>query len=181
MTTEPTLYERGQGYYAYRNKFYCSADCTGVTQSEASFAWVPTDTVRVEHLLTGMAVLLEDIAYITADGRLCPGRMGLLFDGGSKPKITQPIIGHPWNEYLLAYTVHDQAWDDIRTKLAAGDITAAEAQRELRQADKDFYEGMRWLKQNKLDRAGNRWERFVVRAKFAAVRIRAWAVTWGRK
>ncbi len=156
MNVPSTLDSQGQGYYAYR---------TG--------QWVPTDSVRVEKFLGERARLLEDIAYIAADGSLHAARENLVFDGGSKPHWSQPIVGHPWNEYLLSYAVHDQDCTDILDALAAGFVSLLAARQRRAEADRYFLEGMRWIKRSLLDRTRSRWERAKLRAKYVAVRMHA--------
>ncbi len=156
MNAPTSLDSQGQGYYAFR-------DCV----------WVATVSVRVEKFLGERARLLEDIAYIAADGTLHAAREDLIFDGGTIPRWAQPVVGHPWSEYLLSFAVHDQDCADILDALAAGFISLLLARQRRAEADRYFLEGMRWIKRALLDRARSRWERTKLRAMYVAVRLHA--------
>ena len=118
--------------------------------------------------------MLHDLLYVDATGGHHNAREGLVYDGGSKPVWTWWLLGHPWNEYLSAYTIHDQNCIDIRLFLDSGVVGVAEARRMRLLADRIFLEGMRWIKRHMLDRAGSRIERMKVRVKYPAVRLHAW-------
>jgi hypothetical protein len=141
-------------------------------------AWEPTDWVGVGHVAgSALARLLEDIACRHPDGRLTVSRKGMLFDGGSKPDFTWPLIGHPWSDYLLAYVDHDGQCIDAQDAFMAGEIDREEYSRRLRRGDRDFLANQLWIKRVLLGKAGNRWERMVVRVKFRTVRLHArWRV-----
>lgn len=156
MTGEKTTLP--QGYYTWTD--------TG---------WQESTDVDLRMLAGGKeAMLLADFAYVDADGYLHRGREGLLFDGGSKPWWTQTLFGHPWNEYLPSYLIHDQQCDDINVALRLGAISAEVARHLRRISDRLFSEGMTWLKRYRLNRAGSWIRRLEIRIKYAAVRLHAW-------
>ena len=137
--------------------------------------WIGSTDVDLRMLAGGQeARLLSDFAYVDAYGFLHRARTGLVFDGGSKPWWTWPIVGHPWNEYLPAYVIHDQQCDDIRVARDLGAISADVARQHRRISDNLFREGMTWLKRNKLNRAGSWVRRLEVQVKYLAVRLHAW-------
>ena len=145
-------------------------------------AWVPSVEPEIRHLLGGKrGLLLRDFAYVGADHLMSIAKSGLDLDGGSKPKLTWILVGHPWNEYLASYVIHDSDCTDILDLLSKGLITPRQARRLRKQSDDRFKEGMLWLKREKLGWANNRLRRLEVRVKYKVVRLHAWwtLMLWG--
>jgi len=120
------------------------------------------------------ALLLSSVAYRTAAGDLLLARKGLIFDGGSKPRVTWPIFGHPWGAYLAAYTIHDAECAAVERLHAEDYIPLAEVRRIRKAADRHLKESLAWIQCEILHESGSAWESIKNRLKFRAVRLHAW-------
>jgi hypothetical protein len=137
--------------------------------------WERSADVPVRHFATSRyAVLLADLAYRTAAGELLLARKGLIFDGGSKPKLTWPLFGHPWGAFLAAYTIHDAECATVERLFAEGYLPLCEVQRIRKSADRHFRESMGWIQCEILKKSDSHWESLKNRWKFKAVRLHAW-------
>ncbi len=137
--------------------------------------WVPARAALVEHLIGNRrGILRTDHAYLTKAGRVVIAREGMEFDGGSKPRFSWGVIGHPWEDYLLDYIIHDALRIRAQEAFKSGDVTRTQYREMMRESDKIFKESQRWTKQNLLDKAGNMVQRAVINAKYGAVRLHAW-------
>jgi hypothetical protein len=155
--TGASVYPTAQGYYGY-----------GVN------GWEPDVSVQVEHLPDGTVELLRSLLYVDKRGIVTIADKGLVYNGGSKPKATWFIVGHPFNEYLPAYTIHDKECEDIYLALNAGVISRATAKRDRAEADARFKEGMRFLADFYSSSKTSLWERIKIRLKHRAVQLQAW-------
>ena len=140
--------------------------------------WRPLDSVRLAHTIgpvTDDATLLESIVYIGAKGDCAIARAGMKTDGGSKPWWSWILVGHPWEDYLPCYVVHDSECDAARFLLEteAIDVDLARAMR--KKADRRFLEGMRWLSTQSASGARGWWGRIARRLQYRAVRCNALA------
>jgi hypothetical protein len=120
------------------------------------------------------AVLLSAVAYRTATGELLLAEAGLIFDGGSKPQATWPVFGHPWNEYLAAYAIHDAECAAVERLFAEGLLPLDEVRRIRQAADRHLGEALAWIQREIRHESGSAWESFKNRLKFRAVRLHAW-------
>jgi len=136
--------------------------------------WEPSADVPVRRFSASRyAKLLANVAYRTAAGELLLAHAGLIFDGGSKPRVTWPIFGNPWGAYLAAYTIHDAECAQIE-HLYAEDLPLQELRRLRKQADRHFRESLAWIQCEILKKSDSLWESIKNRLKFRAVRLHAW-------
>ncbi len=157
MGGSPETVPRRQGFYVWRDD-----------------AWRPTADIAVRHLANSReAVLLEDTAYRTADGRVIMAERGFVFDGGSKPAATWILVGHPWAEYLASYVIHDWQRDQAELGHADGTLSTSEAYRAMAQSDRDFKESQKWILANILQRGKSPWDRAIIRVKYRVVQAHA--------
>jgi len=122
---------------------------------------------------------LEDLLYIDAGGAEHLAARGTLTDGGSKPRWTWIVFGHPFDKlYLRAYVVHDAACE-AALRVYAMDVARG---RELRlHADRTFREGVLWIgmqaaaeKPKKKRKRAERLARARAASYYRAVRCGAW-------
>ena len=138
--------------------------------------WLPLDEVRLSHTVGGHrdeARLLETILYIGKHGGCVLVHQGSKTDGGSKPWWSWAVVGHPWDEYLPCYVVHDAGCDEANTLLELGIVSNREARAMRRRADLRFLEGMRWLGEHALANATDWRARLKRRLQYRAVRCAA--------
>ena len=141
-------------------------------RTDADILWTRRASVDIRKLTNELAILLQDLLYVGADGSTSIAEQGFVYDGGSKPRITWLVVGHPYNEYLAAYTIHDADVEAILRMFRAGDLDLQSARKYRRIADRRFKEGLRYIKRERLERHG--WfSRFKIRAKYLAVRCQA--------
>jgi len=137
--------------------------------------WERSADVPVRHFSTSRyAVLLADVAYRTAAGELLLARKGLVFDGGSKPKLTWPLFGNPWGDYLAAYTIHDAECATVERLFAEGYLPLSEVQRIRKAADRHFRESMDFIQDSILGKSRSACESLKSKLKYKAVRLHAW-------
>jgi hypothetical protein len=146
-----------QGYYAYRDD-----------------EWVPTLDPKVKIVTQGRktyVTLLERIRYVDVAGVPHDAEAGFVCDGGSKPRWTWVLMGHPLGRYLMAYIIHDKGYDNLRKARFEGfPLESAEILRKYE--DALFLQGMRWIKrQSQFGMARNAWHRIKARLKHNAVRV----------
>jgi hypothetical protein len=105
---------------------------------------------------------LHDLLYIDAAGAEHLAVAGTETDGGSKPRWSWLLFGHPYDpRYLRAYVVHDAACEAAR-RVYAMDLARGRALR--LHADRTFREGVRHL-------GGSAWR---AASYYRAVRAGAW-------
>ena len=126
-------------------------------------AWEPCAEVALAHIVgRDECRTIHDILYIDAAGGEHLAGAGTITDGGSKPRWTWAIFGHPFDRhYLRAYVVHDAECD------AAWHIYGIDRDRGrlLRlHADRTFRRGVRWL-------GAGPWR---AASYYRAVRVGAW-------
>jgi hypothetical protein len=137
--------------------------------------WRPANSAVINHLIGNRrGVLREHHAYRTKDGRTALANKGMEFDGGSKPRATWILVGHPWEDYLLDYIIHDALREQAQDAYLQGDISRKRYRELMKQADDVFKESQQWTKCKLLNRTDSRWERTVIRVKYQTVRLHAW-------
>ena len=137
--------------------------------STASDPWRPLVQVHLAHILGDGSSLLRSVLYIDEAGGEHLAPVGLLTDGGSKPRWSWAVFGHPYDpHYLPAYVVHD-AECEAAHRVAACDPARAAVLR--LHADRTFREGVLHL-------GASRWR---AASYYRAVRFGAWfaARGWG--
>lgn len=132
--------------------------------------WVRSIDVPVEHIASsGTAVLLASLAFVRKDGSVSEAPMFFKFDGGSKPRGTWLVFGHPFGEYLFAYAIHDYDWYLIYGAYCNGDISKKEFSKAIKTANKTFLEIHKVIREEFLGRGA--LEMFKNRLKYRAVNL----------
>ena len=146
--------------------------------------WHASTDMPVMHIARSERVkTLAPIKGVCRDGRHIDIAPNYESDGGSKPRITQLIFGHPYNRYLGAYLLHDKQRDDAEARYILGLTTRRELRREMLQSDCDFKDFQRWIKQQ-LNKRGI-LRKAEIGAKTLAVRAnsrwRAFKARWWKR
>ena len=134
----------------------------GYYEADDAGAWQPLKQVQLAHVIGDGAVVLRSMLYIDAAGGQHLAPVGLATDGGSKPKLSWAVFGHPYDpHYLPAYVIHDAGCE---AALRVFQMDKARG-RELRlHADRTFREGVLHL-------GASRWR---AASYYRAVRCGAW-------
>ena len=170
---------------------YGIPEAQGYYRFDVGKGWVPDVSVLIETKpVSGLVFLRRSLLYVDDHGQGTLVPEGLLYDGGSKPRATWPIVGHPLNPQTLpAYTVHDYDCDEIDDMYKRGRISRQTAAAMRKDADVKFLEALRWLsrhfagirREDEKSRTWRMWFRrlgdagglLLANAKYAAVRLQA--------
>jgi hypothetical protein len=110
----------------------------------AGHDWALCAEVQLAHVVSSKrGRSLHDLLYIDAAGAEHLAAAGTETDGGSKPRWSWLLFGHPYDpRYLRAYVIHDAAVEAAR-RVYQMDVARGRALR--LHADRTFREGVLWI------------------------------------